>query len=213
MLKRSKLKPLGSYFMLTLVSILISGCSVLSPVSSSAVDQPRTVFLSPDVHWTIPTPDTLSGDFALTQSVQAQYGEQTYDLIFQVEKVTDQLVIVALTHHGQPLLQVSYDSKGIKSVVSPLIGHELPLEYIVSDFMLAFGQQENLSKNLKAAQANTMFADNRRIISFRNDTLITIEYQGQINTVWPRLVTLKNLTLGYQLKIETIQIGEPVKKS
>ena len=192
--------------------VLLSGCSVFAPIKSNKVVDGQAVYLSPELQWILPEVNTLPGEFEVTQSVQANYGGKAYDLIFQVEKKTGQLAIVAMTPNAQPLLQMTYQNGKIDSSVSPLVGRKLPAEYLISDFMLAFGDEKIIASLLKSSGGSVISSGNRRIIQSGEDTVITIEYQGQANPQWPEVVTLDNHALGYQLAIQTINITAPDQK-
>ena len=185
---------------LSFTLMLLSGCSSLSRQQSAVPE----VYLSREVQWQLPGHDILPGQFQLTQSVQARYGDDQFDLLFQVEKYSDRLAMAALTPSGQQLVHMVYQHGRVDGTVSPLAGNNISLAYLVSDFLIAFGQEQALRKKLHQAGAELRSAEQRRVITHNNAPIITIDYTDIDHQQWPQVVKFKNTALGYELVIQTL---------
>ena len=178
----------------------LAGCSLFT----RNVKPENTVYLSRDVYWQLPDLKVLPGQFELTQSVQATYGEDVYDLLFQVEKHSDYLVMAAMTPNGQPLLQAVYRNNEVNGSVSPLIGQNLSLAYLVSDFLIAFGDSAQLTQALNQVAVIMQQSDDSRVLSHRGSPVIRIQYFKDNQKGWPEKVDYHNQALGYRLVINTL---------
>ena len=185
-------------FLLTLAPL--AGCSLFT----GNVKPENRVYLSRDVYWQLPGLKVLPGQFKLTQSVQATYGNDVYDLLFQVEKQTDQLVMAAMTPTGQSLLQAVYKDNEVNGSVSPLIGKNLSLAYLVSDFLIAFGDSTQLASALDQAAVRVQQSESSRVLSYKGNPTIRIRYFRNAQTSWPEKVDYYNQALGYRLVITTL---------
>ena len=180
--------------------LLLTGCSALHRTVNPTPD----VYLSQQLQWQLPALDVLPGHYQLTQSVQATYGQDQFDLLFQVEKHADQLVMAALTPNGQPLMQMVYRNGQVEGSVSPLVGDNVSLAYLVSDFIIAFGQESQLQLSLKKAGAMLQSEGHSRVVEHNDSSVIIINYADIDQEQWPHSVHYKNIALGYELVIRTL---------
>ncbi len=195
-------------WILVLSLLVLSGCSMLSKKVSST----QFVYLSPQLQWQLPELSVLASQFQATQSIQANYGGEYYDLIFQVEKYPDRLVMVAMTPNAQPLLQINYQGGRVEGTVSPLVGDNISMAYLVSDFLLAFGETSAMQSEFQDSGAQLEVSDKRRSIILDNKEIILIDYSTNDSSQWPETVNYQNRALGYGLKITTLSIKGLGKK-
>lgn len=184
---------------------LLSGCSL---PGKTVVQSPK-VYLTKSLQWQLPGTGLLPpGDYILTQSVQADYGNKTADFLFHVEKQQSRLAMAALTPDGQPLVQLVYENGQVSGHINPLVPPELSLPYLVSDFLLAYGQEDQLRSVLNGYTMTLQQFGQHRIIRDQAGPVINIQY-SKTSTLpfkwqWPAEVTLQNLALDYQLIIQTL---------
>lgn len=198
-------RPLLTCLQISTVAILflLSGCGVLN---QKTVPSP-TVYLSKTLQWQLPAIALLPvGQYVLTQSVQATYGNKTVDLLFQIEKQPDRLAMAALTPAGQPLVQLVYDNHQVTGHLNPLVPAELSLSYLVSDFLLTFGRVETLAAALDQYDVTLQQQGQNRVLHYQQEPIIHIQYSRETvaSDQWPGKVKLHNQALGYQLSIQTL---------
>ena len=194
------IKWLKSPLLICLVVSQLTACSLLS---KQVVATPE-VYLSPEQTWQLPSLEVLPDDFQVTQSVVATYGQKQFDLMFHVEKKAGRFAMAALTPNGQLLAQAVYENKQITGTVSPLVGKNLSLSYLVSDFFLVFGQSQILSEALQKSGVQLDSCEYERKIKTDSTTLITIKLSGKSSDQWPDQAEYKNKALGYALTIKTL---------
>ena len=198
-------RPLLTCLQISTVAILflLGGCSVLN---QKTVPSPR-VYLTKTLQWQLPAITLLPvGQYVLTQSVQATYGNKTVDLLFQIEKQPDRLAMAALTPAGQPLVQLVYDNHQVTGHLNPLVPAELSLSYLVSDFLLTFGRAETLAAALDQYDVTLQQQGQNRVLHYQQEPIIHIQYSRETvaSDQWPGQVKLHNQALGYQLSIQTL---------
>lgn len=200
-------RPLLRCFPVIIIAILtfLGGCSVMNKKN---VPSP-TVYLTKTLQWQLPEIGLLpSGEYVLTQSVQATYGNETADLLFHIEKQSDRLAIAALTPGGQPLVQLVYEHEQVTGHMNPLVPAEFSLPHLVSDFLLTYSRVEALRAALDQYSVTLEQKDQNRIIQHQGEPIINIQYSrkfvGSSKEQWPTEVMLHNQTLGYQLSIQTL---------
>ena len=182
------------------ILIFLSGCSSLNRTVRPSTE----VYLSRDVRWQLPDLQVLPGQFELTQLVQATYDDNTFDFLFQIERQADRLVMAAMTPNGQPLLQAVYQKGEVSGTVSPLVGQSLSLAYLVSDFMLAFGERKPLQPALQKSGVAVKQSPEERTISYQGQPIIVIRYSAGASKHWPEKVEYRNHALNYRLQINTL---------
>ncbi len=194
-----------------LLSFWLSGCAFFSPTASQTVSPIQgsavKVYLSDQVYWTLPSPDAIKGRFMATQLVRGRYGDQTFDLLFQIEKKPGQLSLLGMTVSGQQLLQLAYRDGELSGKVSPLVGDRIKLAYLVSDLLLAYGDGEILKVALEGREMTLKEIPSKsRVIGYNKRPLISIKYSGQWMGAgqWPEIVQYRNQGLGYELEIKTL---------
>lgn len=199
-----------------LLSFWLSGCAffssttspTVSPIQGSAVK----VYLSDQVYWILPSPDAIKGRFVATQLVKGRYGDQAFDLLFQIENKPGQLSLLGMTVSGQQLLQLVYRDGELSGKVSPLVGDRIKLAYLVSDLLLAYGDGDILKVALEGREMTLKETrSNIRVIGYNKRPLIFIEYSGKWmgtdqwpEALWPEIVQYRNQGLGYELEIKTL---------
>ena len=199
---------------LIFLALGIGGCGLFSPIKTeSRVGDDSQVYLTKTTQWRLPPPSVIPGTLNAVQQVQAHYGDQTSDLLFQLEKPSrDRLIIAGLTLSGQSLFQGDYHNGVLTSTVSPLVGRDINLSYIVSSLILAYGESKTLSRHLSDAGLSltvTPFSNGRatRTIRQGNTDVTSIELVNPDTRGWPGKVIYRNTALDYELYISTLQGG------
>ena len=201
------------YLMVLFTSILLlSGCqSLTSGQSATSLAQLASthpeVYLSRDISWHLPSAEIVEGSFMAVQSVQGRYGDKHFDLIFQLEKKADSLVMVGVTAMGQQLLQIEYRGGVLTSQVSPLLGEGIRPAYLVSDFLLAFGAADRLRPLLIDKKLVIEHkAENSRVVLYAGQPVVSMSYRYSKNMKgsWPDRVMYRHDVLGYELDIRTL---------
>ncbi|WP_066016653.1 DUF3261 domain-containing protein [Endozoicomonas atrinae] len=194
-----------------LLSLWLSGCAFFSPARSQSVSvtlgAESRVYLSDQVFWTLPSPDVIKGHFMVIQQVKGRYGDQSFDLLFQIEKKPGQLSLLGMTVSGQQLLQLVYRDGEVSGHVSPLVGDRIKLSYLVSDLLLAYGSGDVFNTALADQDIIAREIPSKsRVIGYNKRPLISIKYSGQWMGAdqWPEIVHYRNLGLGYELEIKTL---------
>ena len=200
-------RPLLKCLQISTVAILflLGGCGVMN----QKIMPSAKVYLTKTLQWQLPAIALLpAGNYVLTQSVQATYGNSTVDLLFQIEKQPDRLAMAALTPAGQPLVQLVYDNHQVTGHLNPLVPAELSLSYLVSDFLLAYGRLESLAGTLDKYHVILQQQGQNRIFQYQEEPIISIQYsRGTVASSkdqWPGNVELHNQALGYRLSIQTL---------
>ncbi len=196
---------MGRYLPIVAILVWLSGCAMMN----KKITPPASVYLTKTVQWQLPGTDILPpGNYVLTQTVQASYGKQTADLLFQVEKQQQRLIMAALMPSGEPLVQLIYDNGQISGQVSPLVPAVLSLPHLVADFLLVYGEEQLLEQPLASGGISLDQGSRERILRYRGEPIISIQYSGNTtdisSTAWPTEATLQNWTLDYQLTIRTL---------
>ena len=199
------------YLPIVTILVLLSGCIMMD----KKMIPPSSVYLTKAVQWQLPGTDILpSGNYVLTQTVQATYGKQTADLLFQVEKQQQRLIMAALMPSGEPLVQLIYDNGQISGQISPLVPAVLSLPHLVADFLLVYGEKQLLEQALASSGISLHQNSHERILRHRGEPIISVQYRGNTtapgnatdvaSNAWPTEATLQNWTLDYQLTIRTL---------
>ncbi|MFK0573813.1 DUF3261 domain-containing protein [Endozoicomonas sp.] len=191
------------------VLVFLSGCSFMD---KKTIQAPR-VYLSKTLQWQLPGIELLPpGQYVLTQSVQATYGDKTVDLLFHVEKQSSRLAIAALTPGGQPLIQLVYENGQVIGHTNPMVPAGLSLPYLVSDFLLTYGRVEALRSVLEKDAVTLQLQGPDRVFRYRDQPIIHINYSREsLETAtgkWPAAIKLRNQALGYQLSIQTLSYSQ-----
>ena len=188
------------YVVLASLLFIVGGCSTVQ----TSTEQQREVYLTKTVAWFLPSSDVLDEPFRATQLVHARYGEKDFDLLFQLEKRDGQLVMAGLSLSGQQLLQLTYNRYKLETSVSPLVGNQLRLSYLLSDFMLSFGQENMLRNQLEKVGISLSSDGDTRLLSDHGQPIVSVSYSDEKKGPWAETLVYRNLALDYELTIKTL---------
>jgi len=185
----------------SLVFLQLASCFVIQSFGNT---KSTKVYLSQKIRWELPNLNALKENFVVVQSVQATYGKDVYDMLFQVEKKSDAMAMAVMTPQTQPLMQITYKNGAVDGSVSPFVSNKESPKYMVSDFFLAFGDFDILDKKLKKIDVILTDDKNIRTLKYKGKTIVVIECYPQSCNDWPQQLTFQNIALGYQLLIKNI---------
>ncbi|EKT4488531.1 MULTISPECIES: DUF3261 domain-containing protein [Shewanella] len=95
---------------------------------------------------------TLEQTLSLSQQVRLQRGEQSHELISQLELQPQQMTVVGLAPLGQALFTLIYDGHTLTSEQSVLLGNEFKAEYLLALLQLIYWPEEKLNAYLDGAR-------------------------------------------------------------
>lgn len=182
----------------SLLLLLLTGCTWLQPTDSS-IQQKIDVRL-------LPKPSALKENFFATQRAKGQYKNARYSLQMNLEKNTDQVVLVALGQMGVVLFSVSYDGETIDSATSHLIPQGMDPAYVLRDFLWAYWPLQSIEEAFLDTSFSVEENHGERWIFDQGQPLLSVHYGDD---PWGGTVRLKNVLRGYSLKIDTF-MREPL---
>ncbi|BCV55721.1 DUF3261 domain-containing protein [Shewanella algae] len=96
--------------------------------------------------------EPLEQTLSLSQQVRLQRGEQSHELISQLELQPQQMTVVGLAPLGQALFTLIYDGHTLTSEQSVLLGNEFKAEYLLALLQFIYWPEEKLNAYLDGAR-------------------------------------------------------------
>ncbi|WP_394202399.1 DUF3261 domain-containing protein [Shewanella waksmanii] len=168
-----------------LAAIVLAGCSTL-------VQRQTCMALASEVDFCLaPLTPTTAID-SQTLQVHIQLGEQSHQLLTQLEVSEAQATMVGLAPLGNALFTVTYDGQQIISEQSPLLGDNFKAEYLLAMLQLIYWPIDDVNQHLQqgrlvseretAVMGRRLYANNNPVAA------IDIQYNSQqINQAQVRL--------------------------
>ncbi|MGG7093301.1 DUF3261 domain-containing protein [Shewanella indica] len=148
---------------------------------------------------------TLEQTLSLSQQVRLQRGEQSHELISQLELQPLQMTVVGLAPLGQALFTLIYDGHTLTSEQSVLLGNEFKAEYLLALLQLIYWPEEKLNAYLDGARVKLEDCAAvlcRVLLSNDNRELMRISYSSP--NIWHAEVTLNMPQADLKLNIKPL---------
>ncbi|GHB14804.1 DUF3261 domain-containing protein [Shewanella indica] len=148
---------------------------------------------------------TLEQTLSLSQQVRLQRGEQSHELISQLELQPQQMTVVGLAPLGQALFTLIYDGHTLTSEQSVLLGNEFKAEYLLALLQLIYWPEEKLNAYLDGARVKLEDCAAvlcRVLLSNDNRELMRISYSSP--NIWHAEVTLNMPQADLKLNIKPL---------
>jgi hypothetical protein len=147
----------------------------------------------------------LEQTLSLSQQVRLQRGEQSHELISQLELQPQQMTVVGLAPLGQALFTLIYDGHTLTSEQSVLLGNEFKAEYLLALLQLIYWPEEKLNAYLDGARVKLEDCAAvlcRVLLSNDNRELMRISYSSR--DIWHAEVTLNMPQADLKLNIKPL---------
>ncbi|WP_345865169.1 DUF3261 domain-containing protein [Shewanella algae] len=148
---------------------------------------------------------TLEQTLSLSQQVRLQRGEQSHELISQLELQPQQMTVVGLAPLGQALFTLIYDGHTLTSEQSVLLGNEFKAEYLLALLQLIYWPEEKLNAYLDGARVKLEDCAAvlcRVLLSNDNRELIRISYSSP--DIWHAEVAMNMPQADLKLNIKPL---------
>lgn len=148
---------------------------------------------------------TLEQTLSLSQQVRLQRGEQSHELISQLELQSQQMTVVGLAPLGQALFTLIYDGHTLTSEQSVLLGNEFKAEYLLALLQLIYWPEEKLNAYLDGARVKLEDCAAvlcRVLLSNDNRELMRISYSS--HDIWHAKVALNMPQADLKLNIKPL---------
>lgn len=143
-------------------------------------------------------------------------GDNTHELLTQLELEGERMTLVGLAPLGQALFTLVYDGNTLSSEQSQLLGNEFKAEYLMAMMQLIYWPEQSIRSHLEGGQLVTGLCDTIPCRQFYSqDTLISssdnqiqviqIRYQHQTDdTLWQAHINLTMPQAKFELEIQPI---------
>ena len=182
------------------LTILMSGCAFFAAAPSAPY-----VRLPGGGYFTLLKPRQMGEAQSVSQFLQGEFAGKAVSMLFQWELSPEQLVLVATTAMGQPLLTVQYVAEQVSTDMPVVNFKGLRGEYLLADMQLAYAPLPALELALKP--------EGYEIISgfaplpfrqLRKGGKLISEFRYSDATPWPATVTVQNHAWDYHYEITTL---------
>ncbi|MEL4432011.1 DUF3261 domain-containing protein [Shewanella mangrovisoli] len=228
-------------FSLLLISLGLMGCSELlyrqtcvglakdmryclaplphdfGPVTNKPLNKPQTN--APKTQGNSQQGDSKAGvssPQSFSQKVSIKVGDNTHELLTQLELEGERMTLVGLAPLGQALFTLVYDGNTLSSEQSLLLGDEFKAEYLMAMMQLIYWPEQSIKSHLEGGELVTGLCDTLPCRQFYSqDTLISrsdsqtqviqIRYQQQTDdALWQAHINLTMPQAKFELEIQPI---------
>ena len=147
----------------------------------------------------------LEQTLSLSQQVRLQRGEQSHELISQLELQPQQMTVVGLAPLGQALFTLIYDGHTLTSEQSVLLGNEFKAEYLLALLQFIYWPEEKLNAYLDGARVKLEDCAAvlcRVLLSNDNRELMRISYSS--HDIWHAEVAMNMPQADLKLNIKPL---------
>ncbi|MEL4237912.1 DUF3261 domain-containing protein [Shewanella xiamenensis] len=158
----------------------------------------------------------VSSPQSFSQKVSIKVGDNTHELLTQLELEGERMTLVGLAPLGQALFTLVYDGNTLSSEQSLLLGDEFKAEYLMAMMQLIYWPEQSIKSHLEGGELVTGLCDTIPCRQFYSqDTLISrsdsqtqviqIRYQQQTDDApWQAHINLTMPQAKFELEIQPI---------
>lgn len=159
----------------------------------------------------------VSSPQSFSQKVSIKVGDNTHELLTQLELEGERMTLVGLAPLGQALFTLVYDGNTLSSEQSQLLGNEFKAEYLMAMMQLIYWPEQSIRSHLEGGSLVTGLCDAIPCRQFysqdgtQNDSdtqltqVIQIRYQHQTDdTLWQAHINLTMPQAKFELEIQPI---------
>jgi hypothetical protein len=158
----------------------------------------------------------VSSPQSFSQKVSIKVGDNTHELLTQLELEGERMTLVGLAPLGQALFTLVYDGNTLSSEQSLLLGDEFKAEYLMAMMQLIYWPEQSIKSHLEGGELVTGLCDTLPCRQFYSqDTLISrsdsqtqviqIRYQQQTDDApWQAHINLTMPQAKFELEIQPI---------
>ncbi|MCL1121852.1 DUF3261 domain-containing protein [Shewanella seohaensis] len=158
----------------------------------------------------------VSSPQSFSQKVSIKVGDNTHELLTQLELEGERMTLVGLAPLGQALFTLVYDGNTLSSEQSLLLGDEFKAEYLMAMIQLIYWPEQSIKSHLEGGELVTGLCDAIPCRQFYSqDTLISrsdnqtqviqIRYQQQSDdALWQAHINLTMPQAKFELEIQPI---------
>lgn len=153
---------------------------------------------------------------SFSQKVSIKVGDNTHELLTQLELEGERMTLVGLAPLGQALFTLVYDGNTLSSEQSQLLGNEFKAEYLMAMMQLIYWPEQSIRSHLEGGSLVTglcdaipcrQFYSQDTLISYNDNQtqVIQIRYQHQTDdSLWQAHITLIMPQAKFELEIQPI---------
>ncbi|MCH1931075.1 DUF3261 domain-containing protein [Shewanella sp. A25] len=147
---------------------------------------------------------------SLSQKVNIRHGDQSHELLTQLEIEDNKMTLVGLAPLGQALFTLVYDGHTLSSEQSLLLGDSFKAEYLMAMMQLIYWPKYSVSSHLQGGELRLGQCDSlpcRQIYRQGNKAeseVINIRYRQQGDSLWQAQVHLAIPQAKFELDIQPI---------
>lgn len=182
--------------------LLLAGCATPAPPPSLGDTQ---AVIAPKVIFAVPPPAAINQSANVTQSIVAHFKDQSFSFDAQIQLTPTELDLAALDGFGRRGLTISWKPDGIVSQPAPWLPKFIRPADILADIALVYWPREALATSLVTSGATLAQTDDSRTVSANGHDLVVVEYGP--GEGWGRSAKLRNLVFGYEIDIQSAEIG------
>ena len=153
---------------------------------------------------------------SFSQKVRIKVGDNTHELLTQLELEGERMTLVGLAPLGQALFTLVYDGNTLSSEQSQLLGNEFKAEYLMAMMQLIYWPEQSIRSHLEGGSLVTglcdaipcrQFYSQDTLISYNDNQtqVIQIRYQHQTDdSLWQAHINLTMPQAKFELEIQPI---------
>lgn len=158
----------------------------------------------------------VSSSQSFSQKVSIKVGDNTHELLTQLELEGERMTLVGLAPLGQALFTLVYDGNTLSSEQSQLLGNEFKAEYLMAMMQLIYWPEQSIRSHLEGGSLVTglcdaipcrQFYSQDTLISYNDNQtqVIQIRYQHQTDdSLWQAHINLTMPQAKFELEIQPI---------
>lgn len=175
------------------IILLISGCAVKPHAVQTTI--------APGLLFTLPPLEQDAHSFEAAQVVFGNAGPEPIQFQTQIKAGGGEIVVVVLDSLGRRGLMIQWDEAGVSTDVAPWVPAEVRPLNILADIVIAHWPAPAVRAGLKGTGARVEQIGGTRIISFAGREIVRVDYDPGFDPPWGGSLVIKNLAMGYTLKI------------
>jgi hypothetical protein len=188
-----------------LAGLMLAGCATPPPGPPPNLADDEAM-LAPKLVFKIPPPSAVKLNASFAQTVVAKFRGMSFQFDSQVQITPEELDLVSLNGLGQRAMTVTWKPSGIEHTQAPWLPSFVRPADFLADIAIVFWPADVLQDALKGTGAVVREWHRIRTISLDKRDIVSVKY-GRDGEGWNRTAKLKNLAFGYEIDIQSAELG------
>lgn len=190
------------FLALVFAGALLQACASAPPPG----DQDRPL-IAPGRALTLPSPATFGRKADVAQLITVHWRDQTFAFEAFITISPEQVVVAGIDGMGRRAMTITWRDTGMTQEAASWLPEGMRPGPVLADIVMLYWPEDVVRRALEPAGATLVAEGTRRLVRIGAAPVLEADYTYDSGAAWPRRVRYRNLSWGYSMEIESVELG------